>query len=365
MLAIPRYLTTRPSKNDSQRLFWQPPSHLRKAGFKLTRLSGDENAARMQAEQLNARLDAWRAGSEPVLKIKQVLTIAQLVSSYKNSFRFQEKSKATQKTYDYSLRLIKKELGEKIIRSLTASELQNFYRSLRRTPTKAVMVARVMRILLEHARRSDIIPMNPASRPGLSVSAKKAMLWQPEQVQEFVKSADALGYFTIGTAVLLNEWLGQRKGDIISLRADSYKDGAISKRQSKTGAEVILPVDIAPSLKARLEQQVNHNQTINGFSKLLLPSETGGAMSEASFASAFATIRAHAKLPDSLLFRALRHTAVTRLAEAGCTLPQIAAITGHSLKTCADIIERYTIFTRKMAEDAFRLRFAAEAKGAL
>ncbi len=38
-----------------------------------------------------------------------------------------------------------------------------------------------------------------------------------------------------------------------------------------------------------------------------------------------------------LHFHDLRGTAVTMLAEAGCTTPQIAAITGHSLKTVTTI----------------------------
>ena len=34
-----------------------------------------------------------------------------------------------------------------------------------------------------------------------------------------------------------------------------------------------------------------------------------------------------------LTFHDLRGTAVTQLAKAGCTVPEIATITGHSLKT--------------------------------
>ncbi len=34
-----------------------------------------------------------------------------------------------------------------------------------------------------------------------------------------------------------------------------------------------------------------------------------------------------------------------RLAEAGCSIPQIAAITAHSIKTIETILERYLIRT--------------------
>jgi hypothetical protein len=41
---------------------------------------------------------------------------------------------------------------------------------------------------------------------------------------------------------------------------------------------------------------------------------------------------------------------VTSLSEAGCTPQQIATITGHSLKTVLQILERYLARTRGLAE---------------
>jgi hypothetical protein len=40
------------------------------------------------------------------------------------------------------------------------------------------------------------------------------------------------------------------------------------------------------------------------------------------------------------------------LAEAGCTIPEIAAITGHSLKTVTHILETYLSRTRALADAA-------------
>jgi integrase len=53
-----------------------------------------------------------------------------------------------------------------------------------------------------------------------------------------------------------------------------------------------------------------------------------------------------------LHFHDLRGTAVTLLSEAGCTPQQVAAITGHSLKTVHRILERYLARTRGLAEQA-------------
>jgi integrase len=59
------------------------------------------------------------------------------------------------------------------------------------------------------------------------------------------------------------------------------------------------------------------------------------------------------ELPEDLHFHDLRGTAVTRLALAGCSVPQIAAITGHSLKDVQSILEtHYLGGTLELAEAA-------------
>jgi integrase len=62
-----------------------------------------------------------------------------------------------------------------------------------------------------------------------------------------------------------------------------------------------------------------------------------------------------------LHFHDLRGTAVTLLAEAGCTTPQIAAITGHSLKTVTKILDKYLARTRVLAGEAVTLFENAKA----
>ncbi len=47
-----------------------------------------------------------------------------------------------------------------------------------------------------------------------------------------------------------------------------------------------------------------------------------------------------------ITFHDLRGTAVTRLAEAGCTEAEIASITGHSVKSVGAILDRYLARTK-------------------
>jgi integrase len=56
--------------------------------------------------------------------------------------------------------------------------------------------------------------------------------------------------------------------------------------------------------------------------------------------------------PVKLHFHDLRGTTVTLLSEAGCNEQQIATITGHSLKTVHQILERYLARTKGLAEQA-------------
>jgi integrase len=56
------------------------------------------------------------------------------------------------------------------------------------------------------------------------------------------------------------------------------------------------------------------------------------AWREDSFRASWGKACTKADIPDDLTFHHVRGSAVTRLAEAGCEVPEIATITGHSLK---------------------------------
>ena len=68
-------------------------------------------------------------------------------------------------------------------------------------------------------------------------------------------------------------------------------------------------------------------------------------------------------MPDNLQFRDLRRTSMVRLAEAGATVPQIAAISSHSIKQTRKILEHYLPRNRQMALGAKDL--LAERSGSI
>ena len=80
------------------------------------------------------------------------------------------------------------------------------------------------------------------------------VLWSPAAVRHMAAAADALGWRSIGTAILLNEWFGQRVADVLKLPPLSV-EGPLLVRQGKTGRRVALPVHLVPHLVQRLQAQ--------------------------------------------------------------------------------------------------------------
>lgn len=369
-----RYFTRRPRADGTMRYFWQPTVALMAHGFKLERLSDIESEAMKQAQAFNAQVDEWRAGRAAVLSKTEPVTLTKLIADYKASRSYKKLAEKTRKSsYGYAFRQIQAWAGDAPVVSITPRAVRAYYEALGfhyqgegrervrvDTPAKAAAIMRVLRLLFSYAVAENVIGKNPASNMDIAVAAKKGRLWTPDEVAYFVQTADALGYFSIGSAVMLNEWMGQRKGDIIALRAQAWRKGAIHIRQSKTQAEVELPVGLIPALAARLNEQRRRWPD----SPTLFPNEDGRRMTETMFRDRFQLIRAKAaetrpEMKD-VIFMTLRHTAITRLAESGCDVPQIAAISGHRFKTCEQILERYVVRTAKMAREAFSRRQAHE-----
>ncbi|MGZ9115511.1 MAG: tyrosine-type recombinase/integrase, partial [Methylocystis sp.] len=107
-------------------------------------------------------------------------------------------------------------------------------------------------------------------------------------------------------------------------------DGVISLRQSKTGALVTLP--IVQELHAALDLLPRDRLTF-------IATAGGRPLGAASLGNEFREWLRKAGLPENLSLHGLRKAAARRLAEAGCSAHEIAAVTGH--KTLSEI-QRYT-----------------------
>jgi integrase len=135
-------------------------------------------------------------------------------------------------------------------------------------------------------------------------------------------------------AVVLALFTGQREGDCCRMTWGQYDGHAIEVRQEKTDATVWIPVHSA--LKAELDAWKRDTASTS-----ILTNSRGRPWDHQAFRTVFSRLCRSGGHPalTGYQFHGLRKVAAARLAEAGCSTHEIAAITGH--RTLA-MVELYT-----------------------
>jgi integrase len=137
-------------------------------------------------------------------------------------------------------------------------------------------------------------------------------------------------------AFMLALWTGQRQGDILTVTWAAYDGDAIRFRQSKTGARVT--VEAGAPLKALLDATPRRALQI-------VTNDEGRPFTPSGFRASFRAAQARASV-QGVTFHDLRGTAITRLAIAGSTEMEIAAITGHAISDVVRSILDRNYFSR-------------------
>jgi integrase len=186
--------------------------------------------------------------------------------------------------------------------------------------------------VLSVAKDRGLISLNVCERGGRLYEADRAeIIWQPDHIKAFCAVASP----ELALGLLLALWTGQRQGDLLRLAWTNYDGTHIRLRQGKTKARVVIPVG-AP-LKAALDAR--RPEKPEG---AILRNTFGEPWTGDGFRASWGKAFDKANLGDfDLHFHDLRGTAVTRLALAECTVPQIASITGHSPHDVEEILKAH------------------------
>jgi integrase len=162
----------------------------------------------------------------------------------------------------------------------------------------------------------------PRARPGEIHSWTEAEIAQYE------------AHHVVGTrprlALALLLYTAQRRSDVVVMGRQHIQAGAVIVRQRKTGRLLEIPIHLI--LAQILDATPADNLTF-------LTTAKGMPFSPAGFGNLFREWCDQAGLPKRCSAHGLRKAACRRLAEAGCTAHQIAAISGHA---SLSEIERYT-----------------------
>jgi integrase len=218
-------------------------------------------------------------------------------------------------------------------------------------PESANGLLKVLRAVLGHAVAIGLTAANAALgvKPYRSRNAGGYHTWTEAEIVQF-QAAHPLGT-RAGLAMALALYTGQRRGDVVRLGWQHVKDGRIVVRQQKTSVALTIPVH--PELERALTALPKTNMTF-------LVTEFGKPFAAAGFGNWFRRMCNVAGLPHCSM-HGLRKAACRRLAEAGCSANEIAAVSGHaSLREVA----RYTSAAsqRLLADRAVERQLRAEGE---
>jgi integrase len=226
---------------------------------------------------------------------------------------------------------------------------------MRETPRMANYVVNVLSAMIAVAleRKSQFgVTHNPVAnirRLGTKAGVKPRQdYWTYDAELSFVTDAEKSDPI-IADAEFLLAFTGQRPGDCRRMTDQDYDGEKIRVVQSKTGARVWIPCH--PKLKARLERNIADARAQGILHFHFIRGSRGKAIGERYMATRWDEIAARVKVAH-LHRQDLRRTAVIRLAEAGCTIPEIISITGHSPETANSILNTYLVTTYEMARNA-------------
>lgn len=371
--------------------YWQPWKELRAAGFQSVPLGRDLSKAIATAQRLNDRLSAWRRGEDPDPGLPPKIrgTIPHLIDLYQASEDYLDKAPKTRIGYDRGLEILRQwsaNSGHPQVAKITRRGLRELHKALRwpqgepcwhadgcpadrqclsgrNAPCpveqlpNANAVMRVASILLGVAVDEGSITTNLAKGLKLPGAEGRDQVWPDEAITKFCATATAMNRRSFALAVRMASDLGQRQGDILAMHRGQRRGMAMVIRPQKTRRRVKKPilVPILPELADMLER----GPTVG--TVYVISEETGQPYKPDTFRHIFAEIRAAAGIDEiaqrhgiegNLLFMDLRRTAVVHLARAGCSVPEIAAITGHSVSHTVSILEVYLPRDSEMAAAA-------------
>mgnify|MGYP003333384193 CR=1 FL=1 len=169
-------------------------------------------------------------------------------------------------------------------------------------------------------------------------SDRSDKIWTPAHIRLWMSAAPP----EMKTAMLLALGTAQRRGDLVEMKWSQYDGRVIRLAQRKTGAVLEIPA---------VNYLREHLDGLERRSDYILTNTRGRPWTGTGLSQTFLEVSRSVGIKD-LHFHDLRGTAVTMLADAGASVPQIAAMTGHSLDGVGRILAVYLKPTIAQAQGA-------------
>lgn len=264
-------------------------------------------------------------------------TIGALIVDYKRTPKFRALGKDTRAYYDRMLEFLApfENLPIADLRRRQVIKLRDAI-AIRSGDSTANHFVSVVSVLMKYAIRMEWRESNPTAEIDVIKGGSYAR-WPDLAIDYALTPGNLPEQFR--RACWLALYTGQREGDCCRMRWDDIRDGCIHVRQAKTGAELWIPIH--PALAAEIATWPRDAVTI-------LTTSRGTPWADKSFSAAVSRefqrkteegYAIHTAL-SGLVFHGLRKAAAARLAEAGCSAKEIAAVTGHRSLAMVELYTR-------------------------
>lgn len=249
-------------------------------------------------------------------------TFEEVVTLYMGSPMWSNLSYRSKKIYTNGL----KTLGffdQTPIREITRRHVVQFVDRMHDSPGKCREALSVLNNVFRYAYDRGYVDKNPAQHVAGLPDKKHFPRWEEWEIDKFLTTAHP----RLRDAFILALYTGQRKSDLVRIKWTDYDGRFIHLVQRKTGKELHIPVH--PKLRLALERMREDTPPRKRANPYICKNMQGDPLSPESFRRA---VTQHARKIglDGKCVHGIRKTTASILAEAGCTVWEIAAITGHA-----------------------------------
>lgn len=369
-----------------------PGPSLRKAGHQAYELKHDDGRWYSKGEAVDwslkfcKQLAAERAALQPKRPVASsaakkpftpraaVYTIERLFDEWFKSKKFEvgeprSYSPNTVSDYKYKARVIEThdpELYGSAVEALNKPIVRGLFDELWKA--RGLSTAKSTILILSSAiswaiLRGKVRIDNPCTRLRMETPEPRVRFATRHEIDTLVATADRLGRPEIGDMIILAVWTGQRQGDRLLFEDKGLVNDRRVFRQNKTGA--IVAIRSTPVLDKRLNDAAERRRK-NGIvnPRVILDEKRWIPFLKYHYRHTFADIRDAAiagdtehgiePCPSLSDFQELdlRDTSVTWQALAGATIPEIIAVTGHTMQSATRILRHYLASHPEMADNA-------------
>lgn len=276
-------------------------------------------------------------------------SVSDLITRYYQSAEFIKKRPATQRNYKSVLEPFRAEHGDKPVSMIEPKHLSAIVSAVALRSTSAaynlrkrlVMIFKLA-IELDFIKRS---PMPDVKR--VDHQTKGYETWSEEDIAKFRAHWRQGTPQRIAMEILL--YTGLRRADAVRLGPQHIRGDYIEITAQKTDADLSIPIHA--DFRAVLD-------TIPHRHMVFIATAYGAARSEKAFTNWIIEAARDAGLPPHRSPHGLRKATCRRLAEAGCSVWQIMAITGHrDIKEVQKYVEAAN--QKKLAKDGINMTYGA------